>query len=77
MTNDTTFGMKKNSTPSSIMEPIDETPSLTLTVCTILVNFDVMVHCLHFFFLCYANIDSKEIKRNKRRKNYTVLINKM
>lgn len=31
MTNDTTFGVKKNSTPS-IMEPIDETPSLTLTV---------------------------------------------
>lgn len=31
MTNDTTFGLKKNSTPS-IMEPIDETPSLTLTV---------------------------------------------
>lgn len=31
MTNDTNFGVKSNPTPS-IMEPIDETPSLTLTV---------------------------------------------
>lgn len=39
MTNDTKFGIKKNSTPS-IMEPIDETPSLTLTVGFALVAFN-------------------------------------
>lgn len=42
MTNDTNFNAKTNPTPS-IMEPIDETPSLTLTASLFL-----------FMFLCYS-----------------------
>lgn len=40
MTNDTNFNAKASSTPS-IMEPIDETPSLTLTASFFVLFFSI------------------------------------
>lgn len=51
MTNDTNFNAKTNSTPS-IMEPIDETPSLTLTASLF----------LHVCFLYFLNYNSSKAK---------------
>lgn len=45
MTNDTSFNSKSNP-PSSIMEPIDETPSLISTVSKILISYRNASKCI-------------------------------
>lgn len=47
MTNDTNFNAKTNSSPS-IMEPIDETPSLTLTA-----SFVFFIHVFTAIIICF------------------------